>query len=117
MTDATWTSDEVWQEVVGHLAEIAFIAEIDADGAIRVAAMRGRAQETTGISYADVVGRPIEEVMPREAAERAKEMWPKALDGDLVRYEGEAPWPAGVRAFEVVVWSIDGERRVAGVAR
>src|SRR5688572_15102482 len=102
MTDATWTSDEVWQEVVGHLAEIAFIAEIDESDEIRVVAMRGRAQETTGISYADVVGRPIDEVMPRDAAERAKEMWPKALEGHLIRYEGEASWPAGVRHFEVV---------------
>ena len=117
MTDATWTSDEVLREVLVHLAEIAFIAEIDVDGDIRVVAMRGRTQETVGITYDDVLGRPIEEFMPGEAAERAHEMWPRALDGELVRYTGAARWPAGVRSFEVVVWATGDGRRVAGVAR
>src|SRR3712207_4891476 len=113
MTDATWTSDEVWREVLGHLAEIAFLADVEPDGEIRVVAMRGRAEETVGVSYDDVLGRPIEQVMPGEAAARAHELWPKALEGELVRYTGAARWPAGVRSFEVVVWPI-GERRVAG---
>jgi len=117
MTKAIWAKDEVWQEVVGHLAELAFVAELSEAGEIRIVALRGRTGEALGIAHDDAVGRPIDEVMPPEAAARAREQWPRALDGELVRYEGQARWPAGDRTFEVVVWGIDGERRIAGVAR
>jgi diguanylate cyclase (GGDEF)-like protein/PAS domain S-box-containing protein len=113
--DATWTDEAVWSEVAGHLVETAFIAETDADGRIQIAAVRGRSLERIGLTHDDVLGVPIERILPPEAAKRAYELWPKAAEGELLRLDLPGSWPVGWRHLEIVAWGI-GNGRVAGIA-
>ena len=65
------SSELRYREIFDSFSECIFVLDVTPDGRFRIAALNPAEEKATGLSNAEVAGRFIDEVLPKDTARRA----------------------------------------------
>lgn len=87
-----------------HVADVIFFLEVLGADRYRFLAANERFSEATGLKLADVVGKDIDDVIPRSSLELVKRHYRYAIEtGETVNWEEVSNYPIGTKMGEVSV--------------
>jgi PAS domain S-box-containing protein len=99
-----------YREIFDSFSECIFVLDVTPDGRFRIAALNPAEEKATGLSNAEVAGRFIDEVLPKDTARRAIAHYQHCLEvGTLIHYDEELNLPIGGRYFHTNLIPLRGE--------